>query len=555
MEAITTENLSFRYKNRDRKALQGIDLSVGEGEFVVVAGETGAGKSTLCLTLNGLIPKFLKGEFRGKVLVFGEEVGEVSQMAKKVGIVFQDFESQLFSTSVSLEVAFFPENLGLDRQEIEDRVASALSLVGLQETEKRRPSSLSGGEKQRLAIASVISGSPLILVMDEPTSDLDPLGRSQLFEIVDSLREKRKTLIVVEHQLEDVLGADRIVFVKEGRISADGQPATLLKNPELLLSNGVRPIPLTQVFKDEEAPLTCEEGLETARRRGLKIRDDSYQKILEATGELHRAYAEPIIEVKNLKHRYGEGSEALSGVDLRVRRGEFIAICGQNGSGKTTLVKHLNGLLLPTEGEVKVKGEDTRKWRKSELSRIVGYVFQNPDHQIFAESVREEVCFGPKNFGVDSEEIDLRLKEALEAVGLGGYEEEDPFSLTRGERQRVAVASALTSRPEVLILDEPTTGLDYPQTLSMMELVGRLNQQGYTIIFVTHSMWVVAQYAHRVIVMRGGTITLDGSPREVFAKEEELLQAHLRPPQIARFSNHFGRTLLTVEELKQALTR
>lgn len=554
MEAVRTENLGFRYKNRATNALNGVDLSVEQGECVVIAGQTGAGKSTLCLTMNGLVPRFLKGELSGRVLVFGEEVGEVSSMARSVGIVFQDFESQLFSTSVNLEVAFFPENLGLERKEIEERVRSSLSLVGLQSAERRRPASLSGGEKQRLAIASVLSGSPSVLIMDEPTSDLDPLGKSQLFEIIGALTQNRQTLVVVEHELEHALGANRIVLMRAGKVIAEGEPGLLLREPGLLEANGVRPIPLSQIFQGEkEAPITCDEGLRIATRREIRVQEAEYEKMLGVDRARKSGYGEVIVEVEGLRHIYQEGIEALSGVDLRVRRGEFIAICGQNGSGKTSLVKHLNGLLLPTEGEVRVKERPTKRWRKSELSRIVGYVFQNPDQQIFSDSVGEEVAFGPKNFGLSSGELKTRVAEALKAVDLEGCENEDPFSLTRGERQRVAVASALAARPEVLILDEPTTGLDYHQTRSAMELVVRLNREGYTIIFVTHSMWVIAEYAHRVVVMKEGRIILDGETRDIFSKEDQLLAAHLTPPQQVRFSNMLGKTLLSVQELKQAL--
>ena len=361
MEAIRIENLSFRYRNRSTKALDGVDLSVGQGEYVVVAGEAGAGKSTLCLTLNGLIPRFLKGELSGKVLILGEEVGEVSRMAKNVGLVFQDFESQLFSTSVRLEVAFFPENLGMGREEIEKRIRSSLAQVGLEHGERRRPTSLSGGEKQRLAIASILSGSPPILVMDEPSSDLDPLGRSQLLGILNNLKEGGETLVVVEHEVEDMLGADRMVLMKGGKVVADGQPRHLLQDPGLLEANGLRPIPLTQVFNEEKPPITCDEGLAIAERKRVGIKETEYRRIIEGRRMLESNYGEVIIEVEGLRHVYEEGIEGLSGIQLTVRRGELVAICGENGSGKTTLAKHLNGLLLPTEGEVRVKGDPTSK--------------------------------------------------------------------------------------------------------------------------------------------------------------------------------------------------
>jgi len=240
---------------------------------------------------------------------------------------------------------------------------------------------------------------------------------------------------------------------------------------------------------------------------------------------------------------------ALEGADLSVRRGEFLAVVGQNGSGKTTLVKHFNGLLEPTGGSVRVDGEETVKQGVRKLGQRVGYVFQNPDHQIFSDTVFDEVAFGPKIRGMEEGEIEERVQEALTAVGLSGYEKEDPFGLTKGERQRVAVASVLAVRPEVLILDEPTTGLDYAEQRSMMDLVRLLNEAGSTIIIVTHTMWVVAEYAHRTVVVRDGGIVLSGTVREVFAKEDDLRDASLRPPHIVSLSNTLGFTTLSVEEM------
>jgi energy-coupling factor transport system ATP-binding protein len=236
-------------------------------------------------------------------------------------------------------------------------------------------------------------------------------------------------------------------------------------------------------------------------------------------------------------------------VDLDIRRGEFLAVVGQNGSGKTTLVKHINGLLLPSSGTVEVLGRRVQDYRKSELGRIVGYVFQNPDHQIFAETVREEVSFGPRNLGVPPGEIEQRVAEALAAVDLQGYEARDPFALTKGERQRVAVASVLATRPQILILDEPTTGLDYGETRSMMALVQRLNCQGYTTIIVTHSMWVVAEYARRAVVMGEGRIMFDGAPRSLFRDDELLGRCHLKRPSICELGLRLGGAALSVAEL------
>jgi energy-coupling factor transport system ATP-binding protein len=279
------------------------------------------------------------------------------------------------------------------------------------------------------------------------------------------------------------------------------------------------------------------------------VSPERHRELVEADAAREEGYGEPLIEIEGLAHRYPNGVVALQGVDLTVRRGEFLAVLGQNGSGKTTLVKHFNGLLEPTEGSVRVEGEETSRQGVRKLGQRVGYVFQNPDHQIFSETVADEVAFGPKVRDMEEDEAGERVSEALRAVGLEGYEDEDPFGLTKGERQRVAVASVLAVRPDVLILDEPTTGLDYAEQRSMMDLVKRLNEAGSTIIVVTHTMWVVAEYAHRAAVVRDGRVVLSGTVREVFAEEKELRDASLRPPHIVSMGNSLDATVLSVDEL------
>jgi energy-coupling factor transport system ATP-binding protein len=298
-----------------------------------------------------------------------------------------------------------------------------------------------------------------------------------------------------------------------------------------------------------QLPLTPEEGVVEFRRRGWRMSPERHKALVEADAKREECYGEPVIEVEGLTHRYPNGVVALEGVDLSVRRGEFLAVLGQNGSGKTTLVKHFNGLLKPTEGTVLVGGEDTTKQGLRQLGQTVGYVFQNPDHQIFSDTVFDEVAFGPKIRDMDEGEIKERVEEALAAVSLDGRGDEDPFGLTKGERQRVAVASVLAVRPEVLILDEPTTGLDYAEQRSMMDLVRSLNEAGSTIIAVTHTMWVVAEYAHRAVVIRDGRVALQDTVRNVFAEEDELRDAALRPPHIVSFGNALGYPVLSVEEM------
>ena len=555
--AVEIQGLSYRYRGRSEAALKALDLEVGEGEFVVIMGPSGAGKSTLCVTLNGLIPNFLRGRMEGEVLVRGRSTrdGRVGEFAKEVGIVFQDFEAQLFSTNVALEVAFGPENFAVEREEMARRIESVLGRVRLEGFENRQPATLSGGQKQRLAIASVLAIEPRILCLDEPTTDLDPVGKLGVFEIAGELKERDEvTLIVVEHETEETLDADRIVVLRDGEIACDRPAREVLRNVELLEESGVMPLQVASFFaglgvSEEERPLTPEEGIEEFRRRELSVSEERHRELLEADARREEDYGERLIEVKGLSHRYPNGVVALEGVDLEVRRGEFLAVLGQNGSGKTTLVKHFNGLLHPTEGSVKVGDEEVEKQGMLKLGQWVGYVFQNPDHQIFSDTVSDEVAFGPKLRNLEEDEVKERVGEALQAVGLSGYEEEDPFGLTKGERQRVAVASVLAVRPEVLILDEPTTGLDYSEQRSMMDLVKRLNEAGSTIIAVTHTMWVVAEYAHRAAVVRDGRVVLNDTVREVFSREKELLEASLRPPHITAFGNDLGYPVLTVDEM------
>jgi energy-coupling factor transport system ATP-binding protein len=555
--AVSIEGLAYRYRGQQKSALKGVNLEVAEGEFVVVMGSSGAGKSTLCVSLNGLIPHFFKGKMEGTVRVRGRPTseGKVGEFAQEVGLVFQDFEAQLFSTNVALEVAFGPENFRVERGEMIERVERVLGQVHLEGFENRTPSTLSGGQKQRLAIASVLAIEPRILCLDEPTTDLDPVGKLGIFEIAEDLKDRDDvTLIVVEHETEETLEADRIIVLRDGEIVADRPAREVLRDVELLEESSVMPLQVTRFFHEMglwqgQLPLTPQEGVAEFRRRGWLVNPDRHRRLVEADGKREEGYGEPVIEVEGLTHRYPNGVIALEGVDLTVRRGEFLAVLGQNGSGKTTLVKHFNGLLKPTEGTVRVGEDETTEQGLRRLGRSVGYVFQNPDHQIFSDTVSDEVAFGPKIRGMEESEIKERVEEALAAVGLEGRGDEDPFGLTKGERQRVAVASVLAVRPEVLILDEPTTGLDYAEQRSMMDLIKSLNKAGSTIIVVTHTMWVVAEYAHRAVVVRDRKIFLQGTVREVFAEEDELHDAALRPPHIVSLGNALGYPVLSVEEI------
>jgi energy-coupling factor transport system ATP-binding protein len=559
-KAVEVKDLTFSYRGDDEvQAIKSLELSIDRGEFVVIMGPSGAGKSTLANSLNGLIPGFIRGKYTGSVLIYGKEVKgtPVSRMAKDIGLVFQDFEAQLFSTNVNLEIAFGPENFGIARPEIKERIRKVLKTVKLEGFEGRQPATLSGGQKQRLAIGSVLAAYPGIICMDEPTTDLDPVGKLGIFNIAKELHESREfTLIIIEHETEEALHADRLVIMKDGEILMQGKPEDILKDIRFTDEVGIMSLQIPKYFCEilscerSDLPLKPAEGLEFFRRKGLTFDEKCYGDLCSRDDERERNYGETVISARGLSHVYPNGNRAVDGISLDIREREFIAILGHNGSGKTTLVKHFNGLLLPTEGDVTICGKNTREHSIFEIGKEIGYVFQNPDHQIFADTVYDEVAFSPKIRGCSEEEIKIRVREALAAVELDGYDEKDPFSLSKGERQRVAVASILSARPRIIILDEPTTGLDYKEQKKMMELIRKMNESGHTIIMITHTMWVVSEYAHRVAAIKDGKIMMDGKTRDVFSREKELHDSHLKTPHIVSLGNMLGHTVLSVEEMK-----
>ncbi|MDY6856959.1 MAG: energy-coupling factor transporter ATPase [Thermodesulfobacteriota bacterium] len=551
----------FSYKDIELKALDGINLEIDSGEVVIIMGPSGSGKSTLCSTLNGLIPHLIKGDLQGDITIDGIKTAKqkVKEFAPIIGLVFQDFEGQLFCSNVELEAAFGPENLGLPREEIKRRVDESLRFVRLDGFERRQPSTLSGGQKQRLAIASVLSLNPKILCLDEPTTDLDPIGKREIFAITKELHNLEvQTIIIVEHETEEILNSDRIVLMDKGRIKDIGPAHDILKRVSLLKSLGIMPLQVTELFYDlgfPKLPLTLKEALEIMRENDWSLSLAAYKSLLIEDEKRIERLGEITIDIQNLTYSYDGEKPALKEVTLSIREGEFVAIVGQNGSGKTTLVKHLNGLIMPTSGDVYINQKNTKEEDIYSLSIDVGYVFQNPDHQIFAQSVADEVGFGLKIKGISEHKAKRMVEEALYAVGLIDFEDEDPFVLTKGQRQRIAVASVMASKPRVIILDEPTTGLDHKELRGMMKLIKELNQRGHTIIIVTHTMWVVAEYAKRVVVMGGGRVIMDGPTREVFSKEEELRALFLKTPAIVSLGNRLGYTTLSIEEFKGCIEK
>ena len=543
--------------SRDGLVLRGVDLDVPRGSFTVVVGASGGGKSTLLRTLNGIIPDFINGAFDGDVTVMGRDATatRVSEMADDVGMVIQDYEAQLFGTSVETEVAFGPENLAVPPGEIGERIDRSLSAAGLDDLDRSRaPDSLSGGQKQRLVFASVLATRPDLLILDEPTSDLDPAGGRETLSVIADLAETARepaaggwqgpdSIVMVTHDIEEALLADRAVLLEGGRVAESGTVRDVFTDVERLRNSRVAVPPLVDAFARlgfdrADLPLTVAEAATVVEDAGLTWTPPADRTAPAGTAT---DVGDVLFELESVVHEYdadGDSVRAVDGVSLEIHRGEVVAIVGHNGSGKTTLAKHLNGLLDPDEGVARWDGRDLASTPMSEVGRHVGFVFQNPDHQIFAATVEEEVAFGPENFGLSGAQLDRRVEEAIATVELDGLEEADPFTLSKGQRQRVALASILATEPAVIVFDEPTTGLDAAQQDRFLDLVADLNRErGVTVVMVTHSMATVATYAPRTVVMDGGRTVADTPTRELFSDEERLREWQLHPPQPVALSN------------------
>ncbi|MCL5045906.1 MAG: energy-coupling factor transporter ATPase [Actinobacteria bacterium] len=561
------ENISFQYKNGSRPAVEDIGLDVREGEVVLITGPSGAGKTTICRAGNGLIPHLYTGEYKNKVIVAGRydtKEYDVAALSKIVGLLFQDPDTQLFSPTVEEEIGFGAANYGLPREEIVRRVEELLDLTRLTWARRKNPHRLSGGQQQAVALASVLATNPKILILDEPTSNIDPIGSQQILELVAELARKQgRTLVVVEHKIEEVANiADHMVVMDGGRIIRSGPPRKVLDDVELIHDLGLHAPEVALLcqrlrnagYSIGELPLTLEEAygvleplLPPPPIRARLLRPAT-KRTLSSTGEI-------ILEIHDVTHRYPDGTTALDGVTLQIRRGEFVAVLGQNGSGKTTLMKHLNGLLKPTSGRVLVAGKDTQKHSIGELSAIVGYIFQDPSAQIFKMKVCDEIAFGPQNLNLSMSEVEGRVRDAAKQLDIEHLLNENPFFLSKGEKQRVAVAAVMAMKPQVLVLDEPTTGQDYRRSRDILELCVELNRQGTTILMITHDMKLAAEYAGRVVVMKGGRILADGNVRDVFGMSDVLRDSFLKPPQVCQLGFRLGLpyALLTVDEAEAAL--
>ena len=403
---------------------------------------------------------------------------------------------------------------------------------------------------------------PRVLVLDEPTTDLDPQGRQEIFALLGRMRSEGHTLILVEHELSAAVEADQVVLLSDGRVIAVDCPERLLPQVDLLSRYGVRPRDLDRLCHYFAVNAFPRDATETAGLLSRHFSSEGMERhggpfssheslVREAPQDCQQSQREesfPLLQLQRVSLSYFGDAPAVHDVSLVIAEGEFLALLGQNGSGKTTLAKIVSGLLAPSSGQVLLRGEELRRLPLHSLAQEVSYVFQNPDHQLFADTVEDEVAFGPRNIGLDPSEVETRVQESLTAVGLSALRKSDPFLLGRGERQRLAVASLLALRPRLLILDEPTTGLDYREQRQIMQLLSRLHKEGRTIIIITHVPWVAAEYAERALLMTQGQLVWDGPLRGLCAHPDLCARAAFHPPDITSLGRRFGFTALSVEE-------
>lgn len=526
---IEIRDLTFTYENRLDVALDRINLTLDRNEFVLLAGPSGSGKSTLLKCINGLIPHRYIGEYSGEVKVRGNSVPSARflDLSLTVGTVLQEPDKQLVSSVVEDDVAFGPGNLGLPRAEIQDRVKHSLDAMEILHLADRQVYALSGGEKQRLAIADVLAMLPDILLFDEPLANLDSNGVRDMQELFRQLHNTNKTIIAAEHRTEEVLRANpsRVIVIDRGRIVADSSdPSVLIDFADVLK------IPADYVVRHRKAaklaPMVT--GSPAAQRLG-----------------------DEIIRVEDLTFEYFGGIRALDRVSFSIREGERIALLGNNGAGKSTLALSLIGINRPTSGRVLVTGRDTRKLSTAEIARTISLVFQNPFSMLFAKTVRDELSFGPKNIGLDPMEMATILPETASRCLIEPLLDRSPFASSYGEKKRICVGSVLTMEPKCVILDEPTAGQDYRSYSTFMNFIDSLRDRVRSSIVITHDPDLAVEYTDRAIVLNNGRIIADGPTRTILANNDVLERGAIRKTSLIELSRKMtgGEAVLRLREL------
>ena len=604
---IECRGVSFSYDGA-AQALDGIDLNIEDGEFFCILGGNGSGKSTFAKHLNALLQPDA-----GSVRVNGMDASDpelVYDIRSTAGMVFQNPDDQLVATLVEDDVAFGPENLGVESAQIAQRVREVLKAVGLVGFERHETHALSGGQKQRVALAGVLAMEPRVLILDEASSMLDPRGRKGLMKACHALHDRGMTIVMITHFMEEAAEADRVAVFQAGRVAMLGTPDEILTRADELeqlnldmpasccLGRALRAkgVPVHAQVREadmvaEISRVYAERGMTNPAVRSMPLRPDTVAAESAAADEPDAS--DLVIELSHVSYSYSlsarerrrwhkcssaEGAStkqalwgndpsspwALRDVSLTVRRGEFLGLAGHTGSGKSTLVQHLNGLIRPQEGSVRALGLNlSSKKDAAAVKAKVGVVFQYPERQLFAETVAQDVAFGPHNLGLSQDEADCRVESSLARVGLdlAAVGDKSPFELSGGQQRRVAFAGVLAMEPEVLVLDEPMAGLDPAARGDFLELIERLHHGGLTVVMVSHSMDDLANCCDRIVVMNEGSVFAEGTPAQVFAHADELKSIGLGVPAAQRMALALAKAgvplrfdgLYTVESLADEL--
>ena len=566
---IEMKDVSFSYGASSQAALDHVSLSVREGEFVGVIGPAGSGRSTLAAVLSGAIPHHFHGQLYGATYVQGLDTCEatLTDISSVVGSVLQDIDAQMVASVVEDEMLFGMENFGVPHDQIEQRLVQTLETVGIADLRHREIATLSGGQKQKVAIAAILAMDPRVLVLDEPTAALDPAATQLVYDTLRRINRERGVTVVVMEQKVAMLSeyCDRVMVMDAGKIVFSGAPHEVFAHGEelrrigcdsprvtriynRLVADGVVPAgsPCLNVSEAEQLIARALGGRETAAAGSAKAAVVS-EAALPASSPHAPAPrpkaegAKPAVSFEDVCFSYPGGGASVQNLELAVYPGELVGVVGQNGAGKTTLTKLLNGLLKPSSGVVTVAGLDTREAPVSRIAAHVSTLFQNPDRQICRDTVLDEVAFGLVLTGTPQEEARERAQRVIERFGLPA--EEAPFSLSRGQRQKIALASVVVMEPEVIVLDEPTSGLDYRECMTVMETVSEMAERGSAVIMVCHDMEVVSDFAERLVVMAQGRILGRGPTRQVFGEGDLMREASIAPPQVTELSERLARTI------------
>lgn len=542
---ITFENVTFAYPGEEDPAIQDVNLTVNSGEFVLVIGDSGSGKSTLLRCINGLVPHFSGGVISGKIDVFGLDPVKRSpeMMNVQVGSVFQDPESQFIVDRVEDEIAFGLEHASIPRDEMIIRVNRIMELMELTSLRDRRLETLSGGECQRLAIASTMVLQPRVLVLDEPTSQLDPFSANELLDFLVKLKtELQLTIVLAEHRIERVLPyCDRIIFLESGKSGIiEGKPQQVLKNIPLVP-------PLVELGKSlgwEPLPLSIEEARSYLQRKHLTYKITKDNTDYQTTNSISNNISECIIRVQNINVWLGK-KQVINNLTLDIRSGEICVLMGRNGVGKTTLLRTIMGILKPKSGMITIDGEEIQNKIVADISQVVGYLPQDPNTLLFADRVIDELMITLKNHDLSTEEFEP--EKLIEILGLKDKINNYPRDLSVGERQRVALGSITVTKPRALLLDEPTRGLDYQAKSSLIKLLKGWRDDGMAILLVTHDVEMAAKIADRVVIIEAGCISQQGDPVDV------LSGSAIFCPQIAQLFSKSG--WLTTKDAVEGLAK